>query len=523
MFKDHVSSISFVQNLPFFAACSEDGKLNIVSTKTFEVVGEYDHFMKKAWSIHILERKLAVGYDEGCMVIQIGQETPLFSFSKGKLILCRNSTFQSSNLKAILTKNLKDFQEVRPDEKEIGSTDLFPKDLRHSPNGQYFFVTDGAEFAVHKAQTGKQTTFGTCDGIVWSPQNQLCVLDGNHSVRVLSPTGEELNSLQLDFYVEKIFGGECLGVVGLDFVIFYDYDTLDDMGKIDAQVTDILWPVRQDRLVVGTPEGFYVLDYCTPDEDDEDDDEDEEQGFFDVVEQVEERFTSGVWVDGVFLFLKESSRLCLMSHGEPMSIASLPFKSSLVGYLKNQNRLYLMDDKGKIFTFSLSSKLLKTISKVNSMIEEENDDGLRKAVSAFKSLESKDYDLLSKILSANSKQKLAFSVARDPQLKFNIALSEKMLAEALKICEEMGDAMKWKRLGDEAMLTGRFIIAKRAFLKAEDLNSLLMLSSCLGDAQLVQYVARKALKIQHFSVAFCAFWILRDLGNCHQTLIDSQR
>ena len=340
IFKDNVSSISFVQNLPFFAACSEDGILNLVSTKTFEIVGEYEHFMKKAWSIHILERKLAIGYDEGCMVIQIGQETPLFSFSKGKLILCKNSGFFTSNLKAVLTKKLKDFQEIKLEQKEIGSTDLFPKDLKHSPNGQYFFVTDGTEFAVHKAQTGKQTTFGTCDGIVWSPQNQLCVMDGNNKVRFLSPTGEEVNSLELDFYVEKIFPGEFLGVVGLDFAVFYDYETLDYIGKIDSQITDIQWPVKQDRLVVGTPDGFYVLDYYT--EDDEEDEEDEAEGYFDVVDEIEERYSSGLWVEGVFLFLKESSRLCLMSSGNPMTIGSLPFKSSIIGYLKNQSRLYLI-------------------------------------------------------------------------------------------------------------------------------------------------------------------------------------
>jgi coatomer subunit beta' len=522
MFGDNVSSISFVHNLPFFAACAEDGKLNLVSTKTFEIVGEYDHFMKKAWSIHILDRKMAIGYDEGCMVIQIGQETPLFSFTKGKLILCKNSAFFTSNLKAVLTKNLKDFEAIKLEKKEIGSTDLFPKDLQHSPNGQYFFVTDGNEFAIHKSQTGKQTTFGTCDGIVWSPQNNLCVMDGNHTVRFLSPMGEELNSLELDFYVEKIFGGELLGVVGLDFVVFYDYETLDYMGKIIDQITDVQWPVKQDELVVGTPDGFYMLEYEGAEEE-EDDEEEEVEGSFRVVEEVEERFTSGLWVDKVFFFLKESSKICLMSVGGPMTIGSLPFKSSIIGYLKNQNLLYLMDDKGVIFTFSFSHKLIKTIAKVNAMIEDENDEGLKKAVNSFKSLNTKDYDLLSKILLANSKQELAFKTARDPQIKFNIALSEKMLKEAQEICEEIQDPLKWKRLGDEAMLSGRFLIAKRAFLKGEDLNSLLMLGSCLGDAQLVEYVSKKALKIQHFSVAFCSFWILRDLENCHKTLILSKR
>ena len=64
---------------------------------------------------------------------------------------------------------------------------------------------------------------------------------------------------------------------------------------------------------------------------------------------------------------------------------------------------------------------------------------------------------------------------------------------------------------------------KKAFLKANDLNSLIMLGSSLGDSELMQYVGRKALQIQHFSAAFSSFWMLRDLAMCHQTLIDSKR
>ena len=528
IFTDHVSSLAFVENLPFFAACSEDGKMCLVSTKTFEIVGEYDHFMKKAWSLQVLDRKVAVGYDEGCVVLQIGQETPLYSFNKGKLILCQSNAFKGTNLKALVTKNLKDFAVVKCEEKNIGSTDLFPKDLRHSPNGQYFFVTDGSEFAVHKSQTGKQTTFGNCDGILWSPMNQLCTLEGDYNIKFLSPMGEETNSLQLDFYVEKIFGGRFLGVVGIDFVVFYDFDTLRSVGKIDSQITDVQWPLKQDRFVVGTPEGFYLLDYfgSQPDNDsDMSDLEDEEEfdGYFDVVEEVAERYSTGVWVQGVFVYLKDSLKVCILGMGTPMVLVSLPFRSAIVGYLGTQNKLYLMSEKGELYTVSISKKLLVSVSKINNYSEEKKPELLKKTVNSFKSPNLKDYDVLAKMLLGNKQESLAFCIAKDPNLKFEIALKEKLLPEAVEICSELNETLKWKRLGDEAMLFGKFLIAKHAFLQASDLNSLIMMGSCLCDSQLLEFVARKAMKEQHYSAAFCSFWLLRDLVNCHRALIESKR
>ena len=479
--------------------------------------------MHKAWGMHVLNKKLAVGYDDGCIVLQIGQEIPLFSFLKGKMVLCKSSGLVSTNLKAVLSKNLKNFEEVTFEEKELGTTDLFPRDLSHSPNGQYFYLTDGAEFAVHKAQTGKQTTFGTCNGILWSPQNQLCVLENDFLVKFLSPMGEEVNSLQLDFYVEKIFPGRYLGIVGIDFIVFYDYESLQCVGKIDAAITNVKWPVKQDRFVVGTPEGFYLLDFEMNDEEEYSGEEEAEMGDFEVVQEYTERFTSGIWAEGVFLYLKDSTKLCLLGLAVSTVIISLPFRSSLVGFLGHQNKLYLMSEKGKLYTVSLSQKLLKTIFKLNEAQKNEDEDAMKKVLTTFKSIEAKDYDFLAKILLADEKQELAFQIVKDLHLKFEIALKEKLLNEAMEICVQVDESMKWKRLGDEALLIGKFLIAKKAFLKANDLNSLIMLGSSLGDSELMQYVGRKALQIQHFSAAFSSFWMLRDLAMCHQTLIDSKR
>ena len=538
-FEGHVSSLCFIKDLPFFTACSEDGKLVLVSTKTYEIAAEFEHLMGRAWHVKCRSGKLAVGYDKGCMVLQIGSETPLFSFQKGKLLLCKSSTIQSTNLKALVTKGLKDMEKVSIDCKELARTDLFPKQLLHSPNGQFFAVFDGAEYAIHKSTSGKQVCFGTCRGLVWGAGNQLCVLQGDSTMKVLTASGEEIDQLQVDFYIKQIFGGRFLAAAALDFAVFYDLDELTSVGKIDAAVVQIVWPPKQQQFAVSTLDGFYLLEYQNEAGSDSLSDMSFDEDCFTVVADSEDRFSSGLWLEGVFVFLKDRTRLSLVGLGEVVLLTALPYKSHLVGYLPNQGKLYCLSAKGELFTFSLNRSLLKTICKLNKIYakfpEPENPEDstpaisnnqrslLRNSLKTFRSQKNEDSDFLARIFRLKKFNELAFEVAKDQALRFEIALDRGALAEAFTICAGLASTLKWKRLGDEAMLKGNFIIAKRAFVKASDLNALLMLGSSLGDTRLVRFVGCKGLRTRHYSVSFCAFWILRDLKMCHATLIHSER
>lgn len=538
-FNENVSSITFIKDLPFFAACSEDSRLILVSTKTYEIAAEYEHLMDRSWYVDCLDGKLAVAYDKGCMVLQIGSETPLFSFQKGKLLLCKSSTIQSANLKALVTKNLKDFKAVNLDCKDLGRTDLFPKQILHSPNGQFFAVFDGAEFATHKSTSGKQISFGSCRGLVWGSGNRVCILSGDSTIKTTSAAGEEIDELQVDFYIERIFGGRFLAAAGLDFVMFYDFEDLSVVGKIDASVIQVLWPPKQNQFAVSTLDGFYLLDYI--DNSSEMKESDSDMSFnedcFNVLADSEDRFSSGLWLEGVFVFLKDRTRLCLVGLGEVMNLGALPFKSHLVGYLPNQGKLYCMSNKGALFTFSLNRYLLKTIAQLNKAFNdleepEENEKKVlteterqvfRKLLKTLRSKDDSDFDFLARLFKMKGFNELAFEIARDASLRFEIALDKGALREAYEICGKLDSDLKWKRLGDEAVLKGNFVIGRRAFVKAGDLNALLMLGSSLGDVDLLRYVGCKGLKLRHYSVAFCAFWVIRDLKMCHVTLLQSER
>ncbi len=53
--------------------------------------------------------------------------------------------------------------------------------------------------------------------------------------------GNELNTLKFDFYVNKIFGGEFLGLATNDFVLFYEWEGEKCIGKINVEMEDIFW------------------------------------------------------------------------------------------------------------------------------------------------------------------------------------------------------------------------------------------------------------------------------------------
>lgn len=73
---------------------------------------------------------IAAAYDEGCVVHSIGNEKPLVSCYNGKLMWTKNSKVSSSNLKAVVTKNVANFEELNLNIKEYsGGLEIFPESI----------------------------------------------------------------------------------------------------------------------------------------------------------------------------------------------------------------------------------------------------------------------------------------------------------------------------------------------------------------------------------------------------------
>ena len=115
-----------MNKLPLFVSLSQDGMMNFYSMKNFEFQFDIMNFMDKGWDLATSNNLIAASYDEGCVVIAVGNEKPLVSCSKGKLMWTTNSEVFSSNIKAVVTKNVSNFEELTLNVKEHTGLEIFP-------------------------------------------------------------------------------------------------------------------------------------------------------------------------------------------------------------------------------------------------------------------------------------------------------------------------------------------------------------------------------------------------------------
>lgn len=81
--KDNVSSVIFHPDLPVLISTSEDNSVKIWNAMTFKLENTLDYNMERAWCTNALKEAsmVALGYDEGTVVIKLGSDYPLADFS----------------------------------------------------------------------------------------------------------------------------------------------------------------------------------------------------------------------------------------------------------------------------------------------------------------------------------------------------------------------------------------------------------------------------------------------------------
>ncbi|KAI0043472.1 hypothetical protein FA95DRAFT_1465513, partial [Auriscalpium vulgare] len=96
--------------------------------------------LERAWCIAVRKEgnEIAVGFDEGSVVIKLGRDEPTFSMDPaGKLIYTRHNEVLSANLQIVTDDSFTEGQRLPLSIKELGSTEIFATSLSHSPNGRF--------------------------------------------------------------------------------------------------------------------------------------------------------------------------------------------------------------------------------------------------------------------------------------------------------------------------------------------------------------------------------------------------
>jgi coatomer subunit beta' len=185
--------------------------------------------LKRVWSLHALPQSnnVAIGFDEATVVIKIGNEIPLVSFSNGKVVLVNRGEIQTFNLK-LNQGEFKDGEVLKPSIKNLGRSETYAQSMKFSPSGRYFSVCGDNDFVVYSFPKFTNAGFGNGSDLVWSTVNiglNIFAIKGENDQIKIYKNLQEFKVFNTGFTVEGIFGGRLLAIKSKDFITYYDWET----------------------------------------------------------------------------------------------------------------------------------------------------------------------------------------------------------------------------------------------------------------------------------------------------------
>jgi coatomer subunit beta' len=183
---------------------------------------------------------LAFGYDEGTITIKLGKEEPTASMDQsGKIIWAKQNEIQTVNL-AQFEGNIKDGENLALPIKDLGSCEVYPQLLQHSPNGRFVVVLGDGEYIIYTALAWRNKSFGQALEFVWAQDsNEYAIRESTSKIKLFKSFKEKNVSIRLFFSAEGIFGGPLLGVKSNSFLVFYDWETGMIIRKIDVECNNV--------------------------------------------------------------------------------------------------------------------------------------------------------------------------------------------------------------------------------------------------------------------------------------------
>ena len=250
----------------------EDDVVNIWSSTTYKQVTQLNYGLKRIWSIAAMPETNAVGfgYDEGTVVIKIGKELPLATFSNGKVVQVKSNEVQTFNLKLLTAADeaSKDGEVMRPQNvKELGQCETFAQAIRFAPTGRYFAAIGDSDFVIYSYPKYQNTAFGSGGDLVWSTLNAsqthtFAVRLENGTIKIYKNFAE-FKAFKTDTANDGIFGGRLLGIRSKEFITFYDWDTFSIVRRIDLSqnLKHVIWSDDGLMVVLALEDTFYLLRY----------------------------------------------------------------------------------------------------------------------------------------------------------------------------------------------------------------------------------------------------------------------
>ena len=224
--------------------------------------------MERAWTLSPTKdaNKLAIGFDEGTVVLKLGNERPVASLdtNAGKLVWARSHDIQTMSVRGLNKEgDLQDGDRVSLSARDLGACEVFPQSLQHNSNGSFVCVCGDGEYIIYTSQALRNKAYGSALDFVWSSlgSGDYAIRESGTRVRTFKNFKDHVTPTLPMSSAEHIFGGACLGVQGPDCIVFFDWATGAFIRKIDVAPTHTYWNDSGDTLVLVCADTYYVLKF----------------------------------------------------------------------------------------------------------------------------------------------------------------------------------------------------------------------------------------------------------------------
>ncbi|CUS10635.1 unnamed protein product [Tuber aestivum] len=524
----HTSNVSFAcfhPELPVIVSGSEDGTVKIWHANTYRLEQTLNYGLERAWCVSSQKGKnaIAMGFDEGCVVVKMGREEPAVSMDTGgKIVWARHSEVLTAVIKPS-DVSAKDGEPLSLPSKDLGSCEIYPQSLLHSPNGRFVSVCGDGEYIIYTALAWRNKAFGQALDFVWGSRensNDYAIRESQTSVKLFKNFKEKPGGLDVGFPADGLIGGVLLAVRGQGSVGLFDWETGGLVRRIDVVPQNVFWSDSGELVVLACEDAFYVLRF------DRDEyvaavqngtvEEDGVEAAFEVITDINETVRTGEWVGDCFIYTNSTNRLNYLVGDQTYTISHFDHPMYLLGYLPRDGRIYLADKDVNVLSYALSLRVVEYQTVVLR-------GDMEAAAEILGDIPEDQKNKIARFLEGQGHKDLALEIATDPEHRFDLSLSLGNLDTALEIAREANAEHKWKTVGDTALLAWDLILAEECFRNAKDIGSLLLLRTATGNQEGLKELAGSAILTGANNIAFAALWQTGDIEECTELLVKTAR
>ncbi|CAD6997034.1 coatomer subunit beta' [Ceratitis capitata] len=522
----NISAVCFHPELPILLTGSEDGTVRIWHSGTYRLETCLNYGFERVWTISCMRgsNNVALGYDEGSIIIKVGREEPAMSMDVigSKIIWAKHSEMQQVNLKAMADgTEIKDGERLPVAVKDMGACEIYPQTIAHNPNGRFVVVCGDGEYIIYTSMALRNKAFGSAQEFVWALEsNEYAIRENNGTVRIFR-NFKERKSFTPEYGAENIYGGFLFGVKTSSGLAFYDWDSLTLVRRIEVQPRHVFWNESGSLVCLATDESYFILSVDTAAiaaalESKQGLEDDGIESAFDVLGEVNEVVKTGIWVGDCFIYTNSVNRINYYVGGEIVTISHLDRTMYLLGYVPKDNRLYLGDKELNVISFSL---LLSVLEYQTAVMRSD----FERADLVLPTVPKEHRTRVAHFLEKQGFKPQALQVSTDPDHKFDLALQIGELDVALKLAREAENPQKWSQLADVASRKNNMQLVKECMQKANDFSGLLLLATSSGDEKMLEEVAESSSNQGRHNIAFLSSFVRADVQRCLDILIETNR